>query len=603
MKKSSSNIKKNSIKGTAAAPVKKIKNAESSPKLGAKNITLIVVSAILVVALIVGIIFICIDHAQTEADKDFDYVKSDITNYINIDKSIYKDYSVKLDIAKPKDIDVDVTLFNLLATKKGASKNSALAQYSGYIDAGDIAKIYYRGYTLDDDGNQIVFDTNLGQMNSSSKEYVPTSLVVGVGVNTGEDNYYSFPPGFDLNLAGAGSLTGQGRYFDSKNNFKRITSGAVNNGQIIYISYTRQLDGSTASSDKINRSAERIVLADGKEKIDAKYGDGFYDKLLSLTINSTDKATFTGTVSGKKYNYTDIKIDFATECENEETYILIKCYIPYDYSITTLRNKEAYYEVYVESIVEYEEKKLTNEFVEENLKDKNFGVTEEDLDKFEGDRVSQLKQHVKKLIDEDYEELYKQKLEEAMWNHYHEKTKNVAQYPKAKVDDVYNEYFNDVLEQFNNSGGAYTDPYFGTQETYETIDEYAVAYLGLTYSENKDWRAHLRSLAENLVKERLILFYILKEENLMPTAEELAARKKQVEDEYLEEYIYQYSAEYDIDKDTYSKEEWEKFEADRYKELHDYYDDDYFTEIAYYEIGLDSFLTWPKVTTLDGEVK
>lgn len=603
MKKSSNNNKKSSAKGATAASVKKIQNIESSPKLGAKNIILMVVSAILAVALIVGIIFICIDHAQTEADKDFDYIESDITNYISADKSVYKDYSVKLDIAKPKDIDVDVTLFNLLATKKGSVKNNALAQYNGYINAGDIAKIYYRGYTLDEKGNQVTFESNFGYKNSSG-EYVPTSLVVGVGVNNGEDSYYSFPPGFDLNLAGgAGSLTGQGRYFDSKNSFKRIISGAVNNGQIVYISYTRQLDGSTASSDKIAKTAERIVLADGKEKIDAKYGEGFYDRLLTLSINSTEKVTFTGTVSGKKYNYTDLKIDFATECENENTYIRVECYIPYDYSITTLRNKAAYYEVYVESIVEYEEKKLTNEFVEENLKDKKFGVTAEELNKFEGDRVSQLRQHVKKLIDDDYEELYKQKLEEAMWNHYHEKITEVAKYPKAKVDDVYNEYFNDVLEQFNKSGGAYTDPYFGTEETYESIDEYAVAYLGLTYSENKDWRAHLRSLAENLVKERLILFYILKEENLMPTAEELAARKKQVEDEYLEEYINQYSAEYDIDKDTYSKEDWEKFEADRYKELHDYYDDDYFTEIAYYEIGLDVFLTWPKVTTLDGEIK
>ncbi len=603
MKKSSKNNLKSSTKGgAAAASAKKNQNIESSPRLGAKNITLAVVSAILVVALIVGIIFICINHAQTEADKAFDYITSDISDYINADKSIYKDYSVKLDIAKPRDIDVNVTLFNLLATKKGKSKNDSLAQYSGYIDAGDIAKIYYRGYTFDDNGNQVVFDTNLGQKNSSG-EYIPSSLVVGVGVNSGEDTYYSFPPGFDLNLAGADSLTGQGRYFDSKNSFKRITSGTVNNGQIIYISYTRQLDGSTASSDKITRSAERIVLSNGKEKIDAKYGEGFYNRLITLNIASTEAATFTGTVSGKKYNYTNLKIDFATECENENTYILVECYIPYDYQITTLRNKAAYYEVYVESIVEYEEKKLTNEFIEENLKDKKFGVTAEDLNKFEGDRVSQLRQHIKNLIDEDYEELYKSELEEAMWNHYHEKITEVIKYPKAKVDDVYNEYFNDVLDQFNKSGGAYTDPYFGTEETYESIDEYAVAYLGLTYSENKDWRAHLRSLAENLVKERLILFYILKEENLMPTAEELAAKKKEVEDEYLEEYIYQYSEQYNIDKDTYSKEDWEKFEADRYKELHDYYDNDYFTEIAYYEIGLDTFLTWPKVTTLDGEVK
>lgn len=600
MKKSSKNKKNSSNKGAAAASVTKGSKRESSPSLGAKGITMIVVSAILAIALIVGLVIIFINKKESEEDKSFDYITSDLSKYITIDEAVYKNYSVTLDIAKPKDIDVNITLINLLATKKGDVKNSGLVQSSGYIDAGDVVNIYYRGYTLDENNNQVVFATNFGNKNSSG-EYIPSALEVGVGIRDGE-NVYSFPNGFDLNLAGEGSIEGQGRYFDSANNFKRITSGLPSGDQIIYVSYTRQLNGSTASSDTITRSAERIVLSEGKDKIDEKYGKGFYELITTRNIGSSETTDFSGEISGKQYNYTKLKIDFATECEKKETYFLVECYLPYNYTVTTLRNKDAYYEVYVQSIIEYDTKKLTNDFVNENLGKKDFGVTVEELDKHEGDRVNQLRQYVKTLIDEDYKELYKTELEEAMWNHYHKNVTETKKYPKAKVDAIYNEYFNDVLFQFKQSGGVYTD-YWGEETTYETVDEYAVAYLQLTSEDGKDWRGYLRSIAETLAKERLILYYIMREENLMPTAEELAARKKEVEDEYLEEYIYQYSKQYSIDKDTYSEEAWAEFEAERYKELHDYYNDEYFTEIAYYEIGLDAFLTWPSVTTMDGKVQ
>ena len=53
--------------------------------------------------------------------------------------------------------------------------------------------------------------------------------------------------------------------------------------------------------------------------------------------------------------------------------------------MANLNNKNARFEVYVQSVVEYEEAKLTNEFVEENLGKDDFGVKEEDLEEFECD--------------------------------------------------------------------------------------------------------------------------------------------------------------------------------------------------------------------------
>lgn len=591
MKNSSKNNKNSYISSGADSKQNKNlsygKSKTAGRKLEAKAIVMIVVSAILAITLLVGVVLIFFNHAKEEEERDFDYLTSDLSKYITISSDKYKNYTVDLKIAKPKAIDVDVTLLNLLKSKKGPAINNAVAQFSGKIEAGDIVNIYYRGYTLDENGKEVYVDNvcNFGNKNASGV-YTYASLEIGSN---------QFVPGFELGLAG--------KEFSSQNNFVRITSGAVKEGQIVYITYTRQLDGSTASNDKITRSAERIVIADGKEKIDAKYGVGFYDMLMGLNVGSAETTTFSGVVDGKKYNYKDIKIDFATECEKEGTYFLVECYFPYDYGFANLNNKTVYFEVYVQSMADYESKTLTNEFIEENLTDKDFGVTAEDLEEFEGDRISQLRQYIQKLLDEDYEELLREKIEEAMWNHYHsEGVAAVSKYPQIKVDAIYNEYFDDVLYQFEQSGGVITNV-LGESKTCESVEDYAIIYLGLEYAENKDWRDVLRKMSENLVKERLILFYIMRNENIMPTAEELAAKKKEVEDEYLEEYIYQYSEQYSVDKSTYSDEKWAEFKAERYKELHDYYDDAYFTEITYYEIGLDAFLAWPTVTTFDGKIQ
>ena len=367
--------------------------------------------------------------------------------------------------------------------------------------------------------------------------------------------------------------------------------------RILYVSYTRQLDGSTGSNNKVTATSERIIL--GKDDLNKKYGEGFEAKLRSLTVGSTSGATFSATIDGKKYNYVDLKIDFATECEKEGNYFLVECYFPYDYQSTTLRNQDAYFEVYIQGIVEYEAPEFTDAFVEENLGKDDFGVTAEDLEAYTGTTTEKLRAHIKSLLDKDYEENYKTALEEAMWNHYHnENVTKVTKYPKSKVDTIYYEYYNDVIWQFENSGGSITTA-LGESKVAENVDEYAIIYLGLEYAEDQDWRNTLYKMSESLVKERLILYYIMRQENLVPSAEKLAEQIKASKQEYLDEYIAQYLAEYSKKESDYSESEWAQFVADREKELYDYYDDAYFTEIAYYEIALDTFLTWANVTTLD----
>jgi parvulin-like peptidyl-prolyl isomerase len=109
-------------------------------------------------------------------------------------------------------------------------------------------------------------------------------------------------------------------------------------------------------------------------------------------------------------------------------------------------------------------------------------------------------------------------------------------------------------------------------------------------------------MSESLVGERLIMYYLIDKLNIEITDELLANTIKEVKQEYLDEYIKQ-SLEYEKKQNPdYKKptgEEYDKYVEERSKELFAYYDDDYFTETAYYEIALDEFIKLPEVSTLN----
>ena len=175
----------------------------------------------------------------------------------------------------------------------------------------------------------------------------------------------------------------------------------------------------------------------------------------------------------------------------------------------------------------------------------------------------------------------------------------VKKYPAIKVDAIYKEYEDDVYYQFEQTGGSIQDSYTGEYNSYENIDDFAVAYLGLTYSQDKDWKKVLYTMSENLVKERLVLYYLIQVEDIKITdkmfEDELAAIKQ----EYIDEYIKQYLDYEEKTREEYTDEEYEKFVEEREAELFDYYDEEYFKETTYYELALREFLKWPTVSTLD----
>ena len=552
-----------------------------------KIIILSLVGALLLGAIIITV-FAVIDYVKR--DPNFDYLTSDLDKYVYLSEDDYRGYEIKLDIASPHDYDVDVVLLNLLAANAKEEPVGDGAYYtSGFtIGVADHVFIRYRGYLKDTDGSQIEVSGMCNFVSASSQE-----LTIGSG---------QFVPGFELNLVG--------RNLNDFPKFEKITSGKVEEGMVIYVSYTRKTVGSTTTDTDVKAESVRIDLTDPNSY--SKLGEDVLKHLVGADIGVA-KDLDGITMGNATYNYKSFKIDFATTCEKEATnggkpMQIVECYFPYDYgtngtSSAYLRNETAYFEVYVEKAQDYAAPVLDDEFIKTVVGKEGSPINEADLTaNYEGDTlVDKYKAYIKEYLEEQYEEEYRSMVEDAMWEHYLAKAE-FKKYPGIKVEPIYDEYVEDVYYQFEQTGGQLQDSLTGEYKTHEDIDSFAIAYLGLTYSDNKDWRSVLYTMSESLVGERLILYYLIDKLNIEISDELLEKTIADVKQEYLDEYIKQsleYEKNQNSDFKTPTGEEYEKYVNDRSQELFAYYDDAYFTETAYYEIALDKFLELPVVSTLN----
>ena len=564
------------------------KNSTKKFEFNQKNIAIIITAAVLLLVIIATSIFLIVDAVNQ--DKGFDYFESDLSKYVEIDEDDYKNYKISIDYAKPKDIDIDIALLSLVAADKGAAVDNGVFSSKYTVYPGDVVQIWYRGYIFDEEGNPVEVDGM-----SNMKNAKPTEITIGEG---------AFVPGFELGLVGKCS--------DDYTRFEKITDGVVEEDQVIYVTYTRMPVGGDEKKDKETASYVRIDLSD--PDVDEKFGKGFKSTMLA-GIRIGTGLDFKAEIDGKVYNYTNTTVKFATECEKSENVIKVECYFPYNYGTdgtasANLRNENAVFEVYIDFVKHYELAEgvlwdeenstyvITDDYIRGKLSEEGSLVTEEELAEYEGDTLlEKYKSYAESFLEESYEETYRELVEEAIWAHLN-KVANIKKYPKSMVEPIYDEYVDDVYYQFSETGGSLTDSY-GVTTTYDDIDEFATAYLSLTYSK-LTWKEYLYSLAESLVGERLILYYLLSEiDGLMPDEQTLTEKKESIKAEYIEEYIKQYLEYEEKTEADFTPEEYEQYVSDRTKEILAYYDDDHFTETAYYEIAFDTLVTYPEVSTLD----
>ncbi len=571
-----------------------------------KTILIVSVSVVLLAAIILSCVFLVI-IPMWKKDRGFDYLKSDLSKYIGLTPEQYKNYSMSIDIAKPKEIDVEIAFLSMLAADRDDKPQyDGLGKRDVEITAGDTVNIYYRGY-IETDGVQKTVVTNL-----TADTY--SSFIIGGG----DFPNSSYPVrGVDVNLLG--------KLPSEYTKFEKIKSGNVKEGQVIYLTFERLAEGEDEKNTE-SGTYERIDLT--SDKLDEAYGVGFKDAVVGLAIGSGYSHAFSTTLEGTKCNYSDVTVEFATECEHDrEGYPVLKVvgYYPYNTGSSALNNKEVTFDIYIQSVQVYNTPGLNDEYIEAKVNEVSSGLTMDELNEYEGENlVEKYRTYAWEYLNEQYEETLRSKIAEKMWNYYIQ-TAEVKRVPGYKVDKIYLEYYSEVKNAFEDSGGAVYNEMTEETESYEELADYARIYLGLYYS-TEDWTLTIEALAEDLVIERMIMYYIMKNEGITPTDEQLSAKVAEVKQDYMDEYIYQYLSDFESQREEFEassskndKEylekmdriikawkandfenaEYAEFYSERESEMFNYYSEEHFVETAYYEWVTDYVVSWADYSTLD----
>ena len=540
-------------------------------KIPENRLVVVITAAVLALVLLASTVIFTVDYIVN--DKGFDYLKSNLSKYVSISENDYKSFTLEVDVAKPREVDLHSSILSLITANKGdAIEGPGQMVNSGVsITPGSIVKLWYRGYILDNDGNEVVVDGLTNYDQSGAAELEIGSLY--------------FPAGFELGLIDY--------YLDrNRTRFEKLTDGVMTSDMVVYVNYTKTLTSSGTKTESKN------IRLDLSEDIDAEYGQGFKDHILSMSIGA-DKEFGITDPKGVHYTY-KLTVNFATECENADDVLVLDSYFSYNTSNDVLKNQDVKFEVFVESVRRFEYDEFNDEFVQKIIDKKESKATLEIVNSYEGETLTdRFVEYLKDELDKTYTKLYNQAVEEALWNYLHEKA-TVKRYPKSKVDSIYTDYLSDLEREYEFNGGQLWSSSQNKYVTYNTLDAYAVAYYGFVKSdEYATWRDYLYGVSESFVGERLIFYYIMDKVGFAPSSAEIEQGIEDKKQEYITEYIEQYLQSEGKTEKHFTEEEYAAYVAERTKEVLDYYDDAHFEEMAYYKLFLDEILTWCEISTLD----
>ena len=104
----------------------------------------------------------------------------------------------------------------------------------------------------------------------------------------------------------------------------------------------------------------------------------------------------------------------------------------------------------------------------------------------------------------------------------------------------------------------------------------------------------MQSEAESIVLEKLIFYYIIREEGLIPSNADFKATYEKFIGEHLDYYVSYIYAE-ELAKITDESEKAKRIEEIK-GEMMDYYGEDYFRELVYYDYAYDDIISYAKIT-------
>ena len=565
--------KKNSKEKTKHSIGFSVKNNKRAPermsevsvdKLTKKQI-IILISVTLAALIVSGIIIGAVAASRISSNPDF--MTYDLSKYITIDRKDYTEFTIDIPLDEPTEDEL-VRRVNILRTSKKTLSGNGGFEKSYPLSLGDQAYIYYRGYTVGEDGRQTDF---AGSSNFASDD--PTIIEVGTGnVFSKEDGSITnqFIPGFAEQLLGLIPI--------EMSQFSKITEGAVSGGDVIYLSYTVIGEG----GDKLGVTSERIDLS--LSYIDEIYGEGFTEFFTGKSSEAEAKTPkkIGEAISGEHIFrikghstdtvYSDMKIDFVTRCEKDPYTITVR--FPASYSEKSLRGVETKFDVYVKYAEMYDVPEFNDAYIKDTLK---FDTSK--LDSYKGETLAdKYKAMLKAEIEKDVEDSNFTLLEEALYEHLLSKT-TVKALPADTVDSYYNSYLLS-LEQ----------AYSTYKNSYDSIEDFAEDWYGISNGNN--YKYYLKAEAEAVVTEKIIFYYIMRDCDLMPSTAEYNKLYQELYSEILDYYL-------ELHEEEFSKLEGEEYDKELEilkSEIDNYYGEEYFRESVYYEYCTKKLLENATVT-------
>ena len=524
-------------------PVSEAVSSEERARLDATKIFLIVFACVALVGIIAAIIVGVVAGTKNKA---IDYMKVNLSKYVYVPEELYNSYDVKVNIPAVSERDFNDALIKVLCQNKITPDEPVINLPNITLSAGDVANIFYRGYTLNEDGSKNYFD---GGCNFGS---TITALELGSG---------KFIPGFEYNLIGKN----QKDYAT----MEKVTEGIVEPGDIIKFTYSSYYSDGTA------RMSQTATIDLGDPKTDEIWGKGFveYFSKNDTTINekfgtnedSAKKIIVETTRESKDGSTTDVYFDMTISevyrvSEGEK--LVVEAYFPMDYNEKTLQGKTAYFEVYIRTAKDYITPELDEKFITETLK-----LTNDDLAQYDGETVvDKYKNSIYAGLHEAYDDKIEAAIDAAFWDIVVKGAK-FKKLPESDVEKEYNESIAEIQSQYANGYSSY----------YSSVDAFARDYLGL--DSKADWQAAVRKNAEDAIKQKLAFYYIIREENLVPSGEEYSKIYDRMFGEYLQSYLDYY-------KITEDSEDYEAKVESAKAAIEAQFDDSYWFELVVYDYAM-----------------
>ena len=518
------------------------------------KLILIISAIVALVGIVAGLLIYLIGGYVST--RRVDYTNDNLSKYITLsDGDLY--YDVELAVDEVTDLQVEQAVLQLLCKNKDKVATE-VGKTNRTVTPGDVVYVWYMGYQLDGEGNKIAFNGGCNFGDGAAHE-----LEIGSG---------SFITGFELGLIGRNPA--------DHSSFVRLYSGEVKEGDLIRVKYTAMYpDGTTALNKTVN-----VDL--GSTAANEVFGENYLEYFLG-DPEDTESAPKQAGVDieapflipnykgeGGTATITDIKIEQIYRLGDSP--ITLALAFPKSYGEPTLAGEDVFFDVYIEGADLYDCPEYNDEFISETLK-----LTAEDLAEYEGQTLAdKYLAKIREELDLRYEEDMKYAIQNAMWEHYLTKVK-VKRLPKAEVNAAYNSYLADMQTNFNASGYM----------SYETFDEYATAYLGISDAKTS-WQQALTLQAESSVVEKLILFYLMQKLDILPAEEDFIAARDEMIDKYLQSYLAQTT----VTPDKYDTEEKYLAAVENCRQqVIKSYGMDYFEESAYFELAFDTLVGYANI--------